>query len=93
LGRVGTPYLDWDTVIDAMRTQRDGEGGCRVIGRRCPINPVERVVRPRRCRRRWLRGLIPNHFDKTITKNLDRFSILAGVLTAESAWSLPFDDT
>ena len=36
--------------------------------------------------------LIPNQFGKAITKALDEFPILAGVLTSESDWSLPFDD-
>ena len=36
---------------------------------------------------------IPNQFGKKINKDLSRFPILAGILTSESKWSVPFDDT
>ena len=35
---------------------------------------------------------IPNQFGKKISKDLTRFPILAGILTSESEWSVPFDD-
>ena len=37
--------------------------------------------------------LIPNQLGKAITKDLDEFPILAGILVAESGWSLPFENT
>lgn len=35
---------------------------------------------------------IPNHFDIGVSKDLSRFPILAGLLTSESEWAVPFDD-
>ena len=37
-------------------------------------------------------ALIPNQFGQAITKNLDGFSILAGILTSECAWTAPIRD-
>lgn len=37
--------------------------------------------------------LIPNQFGQAITKDLDEFPILAGILTSDSDWSLPIDET
>ena len=37
--------------------------------------------------------LIPNQFGKAITKALDEFPILAGILTSKSDWGRPFDAT
>ena len=36
---------------------------------------------------------IPNQFGTKITKNLNEFPILAGILASESSWELPFDNT
>lgn len=35
---------------------------------------------------------IPNHFGIGASKDLSRFPILAGLLTSESKWAVPFDD-
>ncbi len=35
---------------------------------------------------------IPNQFGVCISKDLSRFPILAGILTSESEWTVPFDD-
>lgn len=37
--------------------------------------------------------LIPNQFNKAITKDLNEFPILAGILASDSDWNLPFDDS
>ena len=37
--------------------------------------------------------LIPNQFGKAITKDLDEFPILAGILASASDWRRPFGDT
>ena len=36
---------------------------------------------------------IPNQFGTEITKDLDKFPILAGILTSESDWRVPFKNT
>lgn len=36
---------------------------------------------------------IPNHFGIGTSKDLSRFPTLAGILTSESEWAVPFDDT
>jgi len=35
---------------------------------------------------------IPNQFGKEIRKDLSRFPVLAGILTSDSGWAVPFDD-